>query len=102
MGIYENGNIEDPEELLWATWNELEEQKRPFENYTLDVLLYAEKAGLDLDKVRLGDTSKAIQRRFACPFEVVESIYAYAVDVTTPEGHTYKELDYTMTSHFIT
>src|SRR5690625_7867301 len=32
MGIFENGNIEDPEELLWATWNELQEQKRPFKN----------------------------------------------------------------------
>src|SRR5690625_551788 len=77
MGIYENGNIEDPEELLWATWNELQKQKRPFENYELDVLLYAEKAGLDHEKVRLGDTTIALDRRFARPIEVEERIIAY-------------------------
>src|SRR5690625_7526004 len=81
MGIYENGNIEDPEELLWATWNELQEQKRPFENYELDVLLYAEKAGLDHEKVRLGDTTIALDRRFARQIEVEERIIAYEYDV---------------------
>ena len=85
MGIYENGNIEDPEELLWATWNELQEQKRPFENYELDVLLYAEKAGLDHEKVRLGDTTIAIDRRFAHPIEVEERIIAYEYDVANPD-----------------
>src|SRR5690625_4228537 len=85
MGIYENGNIEDPEELLWATWNELQEQKRPFENYELDVLLYAEKAGLDHEKVRLGDTSIALDRRFARPIEVEERIIAYEYDVANPD-----------------
>src|SRR5690625_3050033 len=85
MGIFENGNIEDPEELLWATWNELQEQKRPFENYTLDVLLYAKKAGLDHEKVRLGDTSIALDRRFARPIEVEERIIAYEYDVANPD-----------------
>jgi len=85
MGIFENGNIEDPEELLWATWNELQEQKRPFENYTLDVLLYAEKAGLDHEKVRLGDTTIALDRRFARPIEVEERIIAYEYDVANPD-----------------
>src|SRR5690625_4293610 len=85
MGIYENGNIEDPEELLWATWNELQEQKRPFENYELDVLLYAEKAGLDHEKVRLGDTTIALDRRFARPIEVEERIIAYEYDVANPD-----------------
>src|SRR5690625_5033533 len=85
FGIYENGNIEDPEELLWATWNELQEQKRPFENYTLDVLLYAEEAGLDHETVRLGDTSIALDRRFARAIEVEERIIAYEYDVANPD-----------------
>jgi len=92
FGIYENGNIEDPEELLWATWNELQEQKRPFENYTLDVLLYAEKAGLDHEKVRLGDTSIALDRRFARPIEVEERIIAYEYDVANPDDKGKVEL----------
>src|SRR5690625_5133058 len=92
MGIYENGNIEDPEELLWATWNELQEQKRPFENYTLDLLLYAEKAGLDHEKVRLGDTSIALDRRFARPIEVEERIIAYEYDVANPDDKGKVEL----------
>lgn len=83
-GIFDDGNIEDEEELLWATWNELQERKRPFENYEMDVVLYAEKTGLLHEKVRLGDTTIAINRRFRRPIEVQQRVIALEYDISRP------------------
>lgn len=85
FGLCENGNIDDQEELLRATWNALQEQNKPYESFELDVLLYAEKAGLDHEKVRLGDTTIAIDRQFSRPIEVQERVVMFEYDVSSPD-----------------
>ncbi|MGE7637621.1 hypothetical protein [Peribacillus frigoritolerans] len=57
MGFYESGDQEDAKALLKETWNALQEQKKPIENYEMYVFLLQDITGYDHAKVRLGDTT---------------------------------------------
>ncbi|XQY90637.1 phage tail spike protein [Metabacillus sp. HB246100] len=83
-GFYENGNIEDPEELLLDTWNTLQIQSKQFANYTIDGLLLENIDGYEFEKVSLGDTNIAIDRNFAESIEVELRIISYEYDVANP------------------
>src|SRR5699024_5009589 len=48
------------------------------------VVLYAEKTGLLHEKVRLGDTTIAINRRFRRPIEVQQRVIALEYDISRP------------------
>ena len=85
FGEYKNQEIEDPEELLWATWNYLQENKKPVVNYRLSVNL------LDKD-ASLGDTAVAIDRRFARPIEIQTRVIAIEYDLVDIEGTTIVEM----------
>ncbi|WP_197072006.1 phage tail spike protein, partial [Geobacillus kaustophilus] len=61
---YETDNAE---ELLNATWNELQKRKNPKITYDLDVALLERLAGLEHEKVRLGDTVYVIDETFSPP-----------------------------------
>ncbi|WP_078434226.1 phage tail spike protein [Metabacillus halosaccharovorans] len=84
FGFYENGDIEDPEELLLDTWNNLQIQSKQFANYTIDGLLLENIDGYEFEKVSLGDTNIAIDRNFAEPIEVELRIISYEYDVSNP------------------
>ena len=69
-GQYENPDIEDPEELLQATWAELQRRKEPLASYQLKVADLEHIAGLEHEAVRLGDTVAVIDRAINPPIEV--------------------------------
>ncbi|CEI81313.1 gp58-like protein [Oceanobacillus oncorhynchi] len=78
-GEFSNQDYEDPEELLKATWEALQDAKRPEVNYRLSVELFDEK-------VSLGDTCKAIDRKFARPIEIQARVIAMEYDLMDIEG----------------
>src|SRR5699024_3791224 len=85
FGIFEDGYIDDEEDLLEATWKALQKEKQQSMNFELDVLLFAEKAGLDHERVRLGDTTYTINRRYARPIETQERVISFEYDVANPD-----------------
>lgn len=84
-GIYENGELNDPELLLKETWEALQHEKHPAHHYELDVFILEKITGLEHEKVRLGDTTIAIDRTFSSPIEVEERVIAYEYDVAEPD-----------------
>lgn len=78
-GEFSNQDYEDPEDLLKATWEALQDAKRPEVNYRLSVELVDEK-------VSLGDTCQAIDRKFARPIEVQARVIAMEYDLMDIEG----------------
>ncbi|MDO6451712.1 phage tail spike protein [Oceanobacillus profundus] len=78
-GTFSNQDYEDPEELLWATWQNLQANKQPEVNYRLSVDLFD-------DKVSLGDTAIAIDRYFSRPIEIQARIIAMEYDLLDIEG----------------
>ncbi|MDY7224666.1 phage tail spike protein [Halalkalibacterium halodurans] len=78
-GIWQNQDIEDPAELLRATWEQLEEKQKPEINYRLSVDLFDKK-------VSLGDTARAIDRQFARPIEIQARVVAVEYDLLDVEG----------------
>ncbi|MGD6994007.1 phage tail spike protein [Sutcliffiella horikoshii] len=53
---FESPEEEDPEKLLFDTWEELQRRKNPISSYEMNVLTFEEVTGYDHKKVRLGDT----------------------------------------------
>lgn len=85
-GWYENGEQKDPAQLLLETWNDLQQQKRPLDNFEMDVFLLEDITGHEHEKVRLGDTTFAIDPSFAEPIEVEERVVAFEYDVADPDN----------------
>ncbi|MEK5108596.1 prophage endopeptidase tail family protein [Cytobacillus sp. FSL K6-0129] len=79
FGQFSNQDYEDPEELLWATWDNLQNNNKPVVNYRLSVDLFD-------DKVNLGDTAIAIDRKFARPIEIQSRIIAMEYDILDIDG----------------
>ncbi|MED4242329.1 phage-like protein [Niallia circulans] len=85
FGIFESSEQEDPAQLLLETWNALQEQKHPLDNYEMDVFLMEELTGYEHEKVRLGDITVAIDRSFAKPIEAEERVISFEYDVADPK-----------------
>ncbi|MFD1385729.1 phage tail protein [Oceanobacillus oncorhynchi subsp. oncorhynchi] len=85
FGIFSNQDYEDPEDLLHSTWEALQKANKPEVNYRLSVNLFDEK-------VSLGDTSQAIDRRFARPIEIQARVIAMEYDLMDIEGTTVVEM----------
>ncbi|MEK4825118.1 gp58-like family protein [Niallia sp. FSL W8-0951] len=85
FGIFESSEQEDPAQLLLETWNALQEQKHPLDNYEMDVFLMEELTGYEHEKVRLGDITVAIDRSFAKPIEAEERVISFEYDVADPD-----------------
>ncbi|MEK3821363.1 phage tail spike protein [Cytobacillus sp. FSL W8-0315] len=85
-GLYENGQQEDPAVLLQETWEALQQQKHQFHNYEMDVFLLEKISGYDHEKVRLGDTTFAIDRSFANPIEIEQRVISFEYDVADPDN----------------
>lgn len=85
-GLYENGQQEDPAVLLQETWEALQQQKHQFHNYEMNVFLLEQISGYEHEKVRLGDTTFAIDRSFAQPIEVEQRVISFEYDVADPDN----------------
>ncbi|MGE7650471.1 phage tail spike protein [Peribacillus frigoritolerans] len=92
IGIFESSDQEDAKALLKETWDALQEQKKPIENYEMDVFLLQDISGYEHEKVRLGDTTFAIDRSFAKPIEVEERIISFEYDISDPDNSGVVEL----------
>ncbi|MFS0655720.1 phage tail spike protein [Bacillus sp. 179-C3.3 HS] len=85
--IFSNEDIEDPEELLKATYNHLIAVASKTEvNYELSVKLLEGIKGYEHEHVDLGDTTIAIDRNFAIPIETSQRIISMEYDITDPEN----------------
>ncbi|WAA10845.1 phage tail protein [Fervidibacillus albus] len=90
--IAENQDIEDPEELLLWTWNQLQDKKKPEVNYILSVYLLEMLAGYEHEHVELGDTATAIDRFFVRPIEVQARVIAIQYDLVDIENTAVVEM----------
>lgn len=91
-GQFSNQDYEDPAELLWATWNNLQENKEPEINYRLSV------DGLNQD-ISLGDSAVAIDREFSRPIEIQARIIAVEYDLLDIEGTLVVEMGQFLNLH---
>ncbi|MGW6384180.1 phage tail spike protein [Peribacillus butanolivorans] len=91
-GIYESSEQEDPAVLLQETWEALQEQKHPIRNFEMSVFLLENIIGYEHEKVRLGDTTFALDYSFAKPIEVEERVISFEYDVSDPDNSGVVEL----------
>ncbi|MGG0284133.1 phage tail protein [Peribacillus butanolivorans] len=91
-GIFESSEQEDPEVLLQETWDALQEQKYPISNFEMSVFLLENIIGYEHEKVRLGDTTFALDYSFAKPIEVEERIISFEYDISEPDNSGVVEL----------
>ncbi|WP_430494095.1 phage tail spike protein [Rossellomorea marisflavi] len=91
-GIFSDQDYEDPEELLNATWNHLQQVKKPEVNYRLSIHLLEKLSGYDHELITLGDTSRAIDHNFSRSIEIQARIIALEYDVTDIEGTAVAEM----------
>ncbi|MBT2680057.1 phage tail protein [Bacillus sp. ISL-35] len=85
FGFYDDDS-EDPTLLLQRTWNALQEQKNQIENFELDTFLLGDLIGYEHEKVRLGDTTRTVDRSFAAPIEVQTRVVVFEYDVADPDN----------------
>lgn len=64
FGVFQY-ETDNPKDLLKATWNELQKRKNPKITYELDVALLERLAGIEHEKVRIGDTVYIIDETFS-------------------------------------
>jgi uncharacterized protein YjbI with pentapeptide repeats len=98
-GIFSNQDYETAEELLQATWQALQEAKGPEVNYSLSVQLLEEIAGYEHEHAELGDTARAIDRRFSRPIEIQSRIIAMEYDLVDIEGTATVEMGQFLSVH---
>ncbi|MBK4212822.1 hypothetical protein EGI07_11480 [Bacillus pumilus] len=85
--IFSDEDIEDPEELLKATYNHLITVASKTEvNYELSVKLLEGVEGYEHEHADLGDTTIAIDRNFAIPIETSQRIITMEYDISDPEN----------------
>lgn len=63
-GFFDDSEEEDAAKLLQSTWADLQRRNKPIEQYDLSVILLEKLTGYEHEKVRLGDTTYAINRKF--------------------------------------
>ena len=64
FGFFEDGEEDDPVELLKKTWEECQKVKEPLTSYEMGVMDLEQISGYSHEKVRLGDTAGAINKDF--------------------------------------
>ncbi|MFC7364547.1 MULTISPECIES: phage tail protein [Bhargavaea] len=85
-GQYSNHDIEDPAELLEATWLHLQDVKEPEVNYRLSVALLERLAGYEHEHVQLGDTAAAIDREFSREIVIQSRVISIEYDIIDIEA----------------
>lgn len=92
-GEFSNQNYEDPEDLLWAAWEDLQARKNPEINYRLSLDLF------DDADIQLGDSAIAIDRYFARAIEVQARIIALEYDLLDIENTMVVEMGQFLNIH---
>lgn len=86
FGIFEDSDIEDPEELLWATYNQLQQAKIPITNYRMKVRDLERLLGYDHEKIRLGDTAAVLDYEIQPAIELKSRVIEIKRDLLEPEN----------------
>ena len=86
VGAFEDADETDPAALLQKTWDELQEQKNPRATYRMTVLDLERLSGYEHEKVRLGDTTRVIDRKFSPPMLVEARVIEIHRDRLRPEN----------------
>lgn len=92
FGVYDDSEQSDAATLLQDTWDALQQQKVQTENFQMDVFLLEDITGYEHEKVRLGDTTFAINYNFAKPIKVEERVISFEYDVSDPDNTGQVEL----------
>lgn len=85
IGIVTFDSIDDPTELLLATWERLQELKRPEASYSLTVMDLERSEGPH-EAVRLGDTVLVIHRAIKPPIVLEARVSKIMRDLLSPEN----------------
>lgn len=80
-GHFSNQDYDDPEDLLWATWEYLQLNKHPEVTYVFEIY-ETEKP------IFLGDTVVALDRHYGKPIEVQAEISGLEYDILYPDEKT--------------
>ncbi len=78
FGHFSNQDYEDPEELLWATWQELQDRK-------LKEIMHEATIYESDKKVSLGDTATILNREYNKPIELQSQITGLEYDILYPD-----------------
>ncbi|MCI8496653.1 MAG: hypothetical protein HFE85_00205, partial [Clostridiales bacterium] len=76
--------IDDPEELLTATWAELQLRKQPDISYTIKAADMERLTGLSYERIRIGSTVSVIDDGFSPPLEANAVVTQVKWDLTDP------------------
>ncbi|MDQ0206663.1 phage tail spike protein [Alkalicoccobacillus murimartini] len=96
---WQNGDYDDPAELLKATWEQLQRVKGPEINYRLAAHMLEVIAGYEHEKVSLGDTARAIDRKFSRPIEIQARVIAMEYDLLDIEESAVVEMGQVLSVH---
>lgn len=96
---WQNGDYEDPKELLQATWDQLQLVKGPEVNYQLDAYLFESIAGYEHEHVALGDNARAVDRNFSRPIEIQSRVIAISYDLVDIERTAEVEMGQFLSVH---
>lgn len=85
MRTYRNDDQEDPAQLLWQTWKDLQKRKNPAVTFEVKVLLLESLAGYEGDKARLGDTIRPLDHSYNPPILLEARIIEMEWSLSDPE-----------------
>ncbi|MCY8035646.1 prophage endopeptidase tail family protein [Bacillus sonorensis] len=86
FGEWNDDTIQDAAELLRKTYEALINHVNVQVNYSLKVKLLERIAGYEHEKVELGDTTVAIDRKFKRPIELQSRVIAFEYDIADPDN----------------
>lgn len=89
FGIFDNQDIFDEAELLQATWDFLQTLNTPIIWYRIAAIDLEEIAGLDFEKVRLGDTATVIDTDFSPSLVVKVRVIEIRRNLAEPEKNVF-------------
>lgn len=87
-GWFDDSEEEDPLVLIESGWKDLQNRNRPLESYELSVILLEKLTGYEHEKVRLGDTTFAINRKFKPEIVTEQRVvkFKYLIDDPSDES----------------
>lgn len=87
FGVFTDSEEVDPDSLLENTWRFLQENNTPLLNFDMNVLDLEDIAGIDHEKVRLGDSVKVIDTEFKPELRLTARVTELRRNLEEPENN---------------
>lgn len=84
FGFFEDSEEDNPTRLLQSTWDALQEANVPEVTFDMDIITFEGIAGYEHERVRLGDTGTAINRRIQPEIVTEARVVRMKYDVGDP------------------